>query len=484
MLQSLHADTPVAAEYLPDAHFWQVISKDAPLSSENFPAPHATHASSESLPASGRYFPAAQSAHKSRLGRAYFPALQVSQTVDPFAADAFPGAHGRHRLLFLAAIVVEYVPAGHPEQKTAPSFEYVPAKQSRHEVRVGSENLPARHFWHSWLPCDGAVLPASHILQSEYELAPWAEYLPAGHNSHVDSAVAPVAAENFPPSQSVHTLDPSDAAYFPARHDVQYTTSTAPTAPEYVPIGQSSQSSSELMPSNGKYLPAGQFSQESNDGFEYVPTLHCAQTADPGILATEPASQDLQVDLDVAAGTAEYFPVSHLSQNAAPFPEYEPATQSSHRVFSLFENVPATHCMQEIDPGLVETEPATHRMQAAEETAPICSEYVPASHFVQLVDPGVSEYLPFPQSTHKSFVGLEYLPTPQVSQREDPDLAAVPSLHSKQVVDNVAPIVIEYLPAAHSVHMSLDVAPGFSMYVPAGQAAHRLCAVGEQDASR
>ena len=100
--------------------------------------------------------------------------------------------------------------------------------------------------------------------------------------------------------------------------------------------------------------------------------------------------------------------------------EKDPATQSTHvdaKVAAIAdEAVPAPHCWQEEDLGLVANRPATQSMQAeasevpnlpipqsrqsSADEAPVEVECVPAGHWVQSADPLDKENLPTGQGVH------------------------------------------------------------------------------------
>ena len=129
--------------------------------------------------------------------------LPASQFVHTAAALAeyVPASHVRHVESDWAPVAPEYLPAVQSEHFQADVvLEYLPASQSKHAAAPFAEYLPAPHSWH----VESAVAP----------VAP--EYLPVAHSRH-DEADAP---EYFPEPQLSHALAPALALYFPATQAV------------------------------------------------------------------------------------------------------------------------------------------------------------------------------------------------------------------------------------------------------------------------
>jgi hypothetical protein len=65
-------------------------------------------------------------------------------------------------------------------------------------------------------------------MQEELEALPADENELAGHSTHVDSAVAAIPLEYFPPSQRLHGAEPATALNLPATQDEH----VCPSGPE------------------------------------------------------------------------------------------------------------------------------------------------------------------------------------------------------------------------------------------------------------
>ena len=135
------------------------------------------------------------------------------------------------------------------------------AKQADSEVwPVSGKYFPAAHTLHSAEPLTPLYVPGAHAAQGppcgpvkprrQWQFAtvllPAAESECAGHAWHVDSAVAPTAAE-----------------YLPAPHLVQFVDDVAPVNDEYLPASQSEHAE---LPFTALYLPATQISHHSPPG--------------------------------------------------------------------------------------------------------------------------------------------------------------------------------------------------------------------------
>jgi len=83
---------------------------------------------------------------------------------------------------------------------------------------VALENLPAKQPMHSALPDTSEYAPAPQSEHQEDEVAPTvAEALPAAHAVH---SVAAVALENLPAKQPMHSALPDTSEYVPAPHEI------------------------------------------------------------------------------------------------------------------------------------------------------------------------------------------------------------------------------------------------------------------------
>lgn len=185
-------------------------------------------------------------------------------------------------------MVVEYVPAGQPVQKAAPSRELnVPAAQEVHKALPTPENLPRE--------------------QSEglFPIPEFGQYEPEGQGKQFD---APEASWKVPAEHEEHDASPVALAYRPALHAVQ-----APTAtPAYLPALQLVQFTAPL----SEYIPPAQFVQLSAP---YLPAAHCwAQATAPDApvrLLFCPDGQDLQLE---EPGVEEKLPAAQEVQEIPP----------------------------------------------------------------------------------------------------------------------------------------------------------------------
>ena len=155
------------------------------------------------------------------------------------------------------------------------------AKQADSEVwPVSGKYFPAAHTLHSAEPLTPLYVPGAHAAQGppcgpvkprrQWQFAtvllPAAESECAGHAWHVDSAVAPTAAEYLPAPHLVHVdsaVAPTAAEYLPAPHLVQFVDDVAPVNDEYLPASQSEHAE---LPFTALYLPATQISHHSPPG--------------------------------------------------------------------------------------------------------------------------------------------------------------------------------------------------------------------------
>jgi hypothetical protein len=171
----------------------------APTTVENVAVPQSVHAA---LPVTILYLPATHAEH-----------------VPPFA-PVYPALHEQ-----AATVVLEtgaFAFAGHDEhvdKALAPTTsENVAVPQSVHAaLPVTILYLPATHAVH--VPPFAPVNPALHKQATTVVLETGA-FAFAGHDEHVDKALAPTTAENFAASQSVHAALPLLVLYLPATHAV------------------------------------------------------------------------------------------------------------------------------------------------------------------------------------------------------------------------------------------------------------------------
>ncbi len=187
-------------------------------------------------------------------------AKHVEEALAPTAAEYDAASQSVH-VAFPRLVL--YLPATHNVH--APRTPVVPAAQSNshaakaelpagetppppHEVQtlktvapVAPDHVPTAQFVHAALPPFVLYLPATHAVH----VAPFAPVNPtlqkqaviavleicafafAGHDEHVDEALAPTAAENFASAQSVHASLPGQILYLPATHAAH----VAPFAP-------------------------------------------------------------------------------------------------------------------------------------------------------------------------------------------------------------------------------------------------------------
>ena len=110
--------------------------------------------------------------------------------------------------------------AMHVESAAAPTdVEYLPETQFVHvSDPAGVLNFPATHCVQV-LPSD-PVEPGLQVQAAKAEVPAGAsEY--DGQTKHVESEIAPIAAEYVPAIQSAQCADPIELLYFPATHSVQ-----------------------------------------------------------------------------------------------------------------------------------------------------------------------------------------------------------------------------------------------------------------------
>lgn len=196
----------------------------APSASRNLPIGHLKHVYA---PGISLYFPAAHSRQTDTSAAPkvseYFPMAQSEQKCPPEAVLNFPATHGAQCSPFEpknpalhAHSSGEGLPggaseaAGHCEQFACvldPTCTlYFACAQSEQGPAPGAVlYFPGRHCVH--IPALCAVAPASQTHCAIVEL-PGSEIANAEHVEHVDSAVAPIAAEYVPCEQSLHSADP------------------------------------------------------------------------------------------------------------------------------------------------------------------------------------------------------------------------------------------------------------------------------------
>ena len=125
-------------------------------------------------------------------------------------------------------------------------------------------------------------------------------------------------------------------------------------------------------------LPAKKWTAGGYRQNEHAPHVtHAVELA----YAHDPAAQVWQVEMDVAATTAEYVPLTHSVQSDEPIVEYDPA---QHRVQNELpspdEYVPAAHDWHWYWPETSAYVPGGQLTHAALEVAARPIEYLPISH--------------------------------------------------------------------------------------------------------
>ena len=97
-------------------------------------------------------------------------------------------------------------------------------------------------------------------------------------------------------------------------------------------------------------------------------------------------------------------------------------------------------------------------MQVLAEEAPTVAEYLPATQLMQVLDvlaPRVVECLPMGHSWHTiTPVAVEYFPAPQSKHTNAPWIEYVPAAQSMQVLFEEAPTISEYVPVAQATQVS------------------------------
>jgi ABC-type cobalt transport system substrate-binding protein len=202
-----------ASELEADGQARHVELASAPTVVEYVPDPQSVHTAD---PVNVLYFPATHAVHVPPFGPVE-PALQV-QFVKAWLPVGELEADGQatHVELASAATAVEYFPVSQSVHTDAPvDAEYVPAAQSSHATDpVDALYFPATQSVH--VPPSGPVEPALQVQLVKAAL-PAGELEADGQALHV-AAFAP--AEYVPAVQSLHSSDPVDALYFPARQSV------------------------------------------------------------------------------------------------------------------------------------------------------------------------------------------------------------------------------------------------------------------------
>ena len=192
--------------------------------------------------------------------------------------------------------------------------------------------------------------------------------VPTGHDTHVDTDVAPTAVEyvpalqsvhvsddpldHDPASQLVHAVDPADAENVPALHPLHALDDDAPPFDEYDPEPHAKHTSDDAAPMLDEYVPAAQSRHTclllAPTLLEYVPASHCVHAVDPRPAAYVPTSHAWHVP----ALAPDHEPVSHFSQPVDPAVDHVPALQPSHTLLSApttVELVPALHSVHVVD---------------------------------------------------------------------------------------------------------------------------------------
>ncbi len=339
--QLVQTDTPVVEAYLPAAQSAHIVpaseylparqftqsADESDADGADFPAAQFRHVSAVLAASIVEYFPAAQSAHIVPASE-YLPARQFTQSADASDADGadFPAAQFRHVSAPLAASIVEYFPAAQSTH-VEPSSEYFPARQFTQSANASDADgddfpalqsrqllsevpdayFPAAQSVQTNIISPSANLPAGHASQSDPELDPDSDDLPAGQLPHDSGLVAAVVVEYFPTSQFKHVpvvVAADCVEYFPAAQAVH---EPLPGFALYFPATQST----HVEPAS-EYWPARQFTQSAN-----------ASDADG---ADFPAAQFRHLSSVVAARFVEYFPAAQ-STHVEPASEYFPARQ-------------------------------------------------------------------------------------------------------------------------------------------------------------
>ena len=117
-----------------------------------------------------------------------------------------------------------------------------------------AENVPGPHCMQDWIARSGPYFPTVHHwhMVAPREL----EYVPKGHASHMLSAEAPRAVENFPAphaTQDSLDVDAEPVENVPAEHISHVSPVTAPIVFENFPATQTSHMVLELL---DPYFPA------------------------------------------------------------------------------------------------------------------------------------------------------------------------------------------------------------------------------------
>ena len=253
---------------------------EADASKEYVPTEHGVHAGDEAE----ENVPPGQFMHVlGDVAALYLPASQLAQ-VHPFAPEK-PALHEQAMTSLLPTGELELALQVWHTSVVAPTVvEYWPDKQLLQATSPGAVlYCPAMHSLQ--VPPLGPVEPALQVQAVKTEL-PSRDFEFVGHPKHVETSVAPTAAEYVPISQPMQLAGPTSALYFPGTHskhvppsspdepalqvqavetelpkrDVEFVghaehveTWFAPTDAEYVPITQSMHVSD---PASVLYFPA------------------------------------------------------------------------------------------------------------------------------------------------------------------------------------------------------------------------------------
>ena len=188
----------MSATYVPTP---QSVHTCAPAAALNLPGTHAAHADTTDAPARALAFPATQAVHGSG------PVL-VLYVPCRHAAQAKPLGPVYPRLQMHPACAAvpdgDCVLAGHVSH--TPAAEYLPAEQSKQLARLPEpriEDFPATQSVHTVAPVSATYFPTPQSVHME--LPEPVAYFPATHSVHTDE---PLLAQNFPAAHHVHKSAP------------------------------------------------------------------------------------------------------------------------------------------------------------------------------------------------------------------------------------------------------------------------------------
>ena len=236
----------------------------------------------------------------------------------------------------MAVASVEYVPATHCVHTIFASSSHSPTAQNPQPISLDTP-----------VPTPG--VPAGHDTHVDTDVAPTAvEYVPATQSVHV--SVDPL--DHDPASQLVHAVDPANAENVPALHLLHPLDDDAPAFDEYDPDAHCKHTSDDAAPMLDEYVPAAQSRHTcvllAPMLLEYVPAPHCVHAVDP----LPPAYVPVPHALHVPALAPDHEPASHSTQPVDPADEYVPALQPTHTLLpapTTVENVPALHSVHVVD---------------------------------------------------------------------------------------------------------------------------------------